>query len=76
MKFRVAMKDPDALHDAIAWAVAREVAGLPLDDVEKALVAEGRREKVRAQCVRWFEHGECLIVEIDTDAGTCTVVPL
>lgn len=27
-------------------------------------------------CKKWFEYGEYLTVEIDTDAKTCTVVPV
>ena len=75
MKFHVQMKDPDTLQDAIADAVAEDVDRLPLDAVEKALVAEGRREKVADVCRRWFKHGEYLKVEVDTEAGTCTVIP-
>ncbi len=74
MKFRVQMKDPDVLHDAVDEAVLREVEATPLNDVEKALVAEDRRESVLRLCGRWFAHHEYLTVEIDTDAGTCTVV--
>ena len=74
MKFRVSMKDPDTLGDAIAAAVLREVEELPLDNVEKALVAEERRAKVREACQRWFKYGEYLTVDVDTDDMTCTVV--
>lgn len=74
MKFRVTMKDPDTLHDAIAEAVQAEVAVLPLDADEREIVAEERRAKVRDLCREWFNYGEYLTVEIDTEAKTCVVV--
>lgn len=77
MKFQVQMKDPDTLHDAIADAVdadVRKTAGLSEDEIE--VVKNERSDKVRAQCAKWFEYGEYLSVEIDTDAGTCTVLPV
>jgi hypothetical protein len=73
MIFRVTMKDPDTLHDAIQDAVAK----LPmngLDDDEAELVREKRAEKVGELCGKWFEWGEYLTVEIDTTSGTCRVI--
>lgn len=76
MKFRVSMKDPDSLLDAIVAAVGESVAPLSDDAAERAAVADVRREKVSALCGRWFEYdGEYLTVEIDTDVETCVVVP-
>lgn len=76
MKFKVSMKDPDTLHDAIQEAVDKELADDPkLDDEERELLAECRREKIAGLCSKWFEYGEYLRVEIDTDAKTCTVLP-
>lgn len=47
MKFKVTMKDPDTLHDAIREAVQREVAAMPdLDDDEREVLEEKRIEKV------------------------------
>jgi hypothetical protein len=76
MKFKVGMKDPDTLHDAIKRAVdvSFETMG-PLEDDEVDALAEVRREKMRDLCSRWFRYGEYLTVEIDTEAGTCTVIP-
>jgi len=76
MKFRVTMKDPDTLHDAIREAVEREVAAMPdLDDDEREAIIEKRNEKVSDKCDRWFKYSEYLTVEIDTEAMTCVVVP-
>lgn len=76
MKFRVTMKDPDTLGDAINEACKEEVSRIPgLDDEERDVVIEERRGKVAALCGQWFEYGEYLCVEVDTEAGTCVVVP-
>lgn len=75
MKFRVTMKDPDTLHDAIHDAVkAIEIPGL--DSEELSLVREKRFDTINELCGQWFKYGEYLCVEIDTDAGICTVVPV
>jgi hypothetical protein len=75
MKILVTMKDPDTLYDAI-----KETAdALPMIDGltpgEMALVRERRAEEARTVCYRWFERGEYLTVEVDTEAETCIVVP-
>jgi hypothetical protein len=74
MKFRVVMKDPDTLHDAISDAVDTELNKIELDEEEHAALAEVRREKIRELCNAWFEHDEYLTVEIDTESKTCLVV--
>lgn len=76
MKFRVQMKDPDTLHDAINAAVAEDVNPLSNDADEREAVAAVRRERIGKLCAKWFEYGEYLCVEIDTEAGTCVVVPV
>lgn len=73
MKFTVSMKDPDVLHDAITEAVgALQFEGLSED--EAGVVREKRVESISELASRWFEYGEYLRVEIDTDAKTCTVL--
>jgi hypothetical protein len=75
MIFRVTMHDPDTLYDAIQDAVADLPLG-NLDNAEAELVRDKRAEKVGELCSRkWFEYGEYLTVEIDTEAKTCVVVP-
>lgn len=74
MKFRVTMKDPDTLHDAIKEAVARELGEISLEDDERDAVAEMRRARVAELCSQWFKWSEYLSVEIDTEARTCTVL--
>ena len=74
MKFQVMMKDPDTLHDAVREAASKSVKDIGLNDREQSLIAEAREETFREIAGRWFEDGEYLTVEIDTDAKTCVVV--
>lgn len=58
-------------------AVADSVAALPgLSSSDRNALAKSRAEEVREVCEKWFEDGEYLNVEIDTDAGTCIVIPV
>lgn len=76
MKFRVTMKDPDVLHDAIEEAVDSAVDKMDgLDADEREAVKDKRKENVADSCCAWFKYGEYLTVEVDTDAKTCVVVP-
>ena len=75
MKFRVSMKDPDTLYEAIADAVHEDTAAIA-DPYERDAVKQVRSQNVRKLCSQWFRYGEYLTVEIDTEAGTCTVVPV
>lgn len=77
MRFTVTMKDPDTLGDAITDAVRADLAkieALTVDDREALF--ETRRDAVGEIAARWFEYGEYLRVEIDTDAKTITVLPV
>jgi len=79
MKFKVTLKDPDGVYESIedaAKSAANEVAGvLELDDEDRASFVERKTEKLKKLCSKWFEYGEYLTVEIDTEAETCVVVP-
>lgn len=76
MKFKVTMKDPDGVYECVQEAVRKDVADVGLnDDAEREAVFEKRMETVKAITAKWFEYDEYLTVEIDTDAGTCVVVP-
>lgn len=75
MKISVTMKDPDTLQDAIADAVKADVEKLKLAPAEAKAVAELREQSAAAVASKWFEFGEYLTVEIDTEAETCVVVP-
>lgn len=74
MKFKVTMKDPDTLTDAIDEAVKAQIVEIGIiDEDEIEALTEKRADKVRDLCGEWFEYGEYLTVEIDTEAKTATV---
>lgn len=74
MKFKVQMKDPDTLHDAITEAVKNQIQEIGITDKDEIeALTEKRVEKVNELCGEWFEYGEYLTVEIDTEAKTATV---
>lgn len=75
MKFTVSMKDPDTLGDAIRDAVKDELEqNSSLEAEEREALVDMRTEKISEMCCRkWFEYGEYLAVEIDTEAETCVV---
>ena len=76
MKFRVQFKDPDTLGDAIDDAARKSAETIEgLDSDEREAVEGKRREALSKLCGTWFEHGEYVMIEIDTDAKTATVVP-
>lgn len=75
MKFRVTMKDPDGIYECSQDALKRDVAAIPgLSEKEREAVMEARQETLSTFMARWFEYGDYCVVEVDTDAGTATVV--
>ena len=75
MKFRVTMKDPDTLEDAVREAAKKSLSDIQgIDDEERESLIDQRVESNMKICKKWFEYGEYLTVEVDTDAGTCTVL--
>lgn len=75
MKIIVQFKDPDALEESIREAM--QGVELPdLSDDERQAVIDARTEAVRELCQQWFEYSEYLRVEVDTEAKTCTVLPV
>lgn len=70
------MKDPDTMYDAVSEAVSESMEAFEdLDISEREAIAEIRQEKILSQMRKWFECGEYLTVEVDTEADTCVVVP-
>lgn len=70
MKITVHMKTPDAVHYAMEAAAKREPSQLPDDDERDERLADAKDA-----LDKWFEYGECLTVEFDTEAMTATVLP-
>ena len=74
MKIEITFKDPDALIDCVADGVRENFTLGDLSEEEAEKVLEVREETVRDICHKWFEHGEYLTVEVDTEKKTCTVL--
>lgn len=74
MKFTVQMKDPDGPYDAVQDAVKESLGQIQgLSDQERESLVDVRVNSVNELLAKWFEFGEYLTVEIDTDAKTCVV---
>lgn len=76
MIFKVTMKDTDVLQDAATDAVDEQLKLSELPEDEQEALRELRVEKCLDVAGRWFEYGEYLTVEIDTEKNTIRVVPM
>lgn len=74
MKIKVTMKDPDTMNDAVQNAVTAGVKAMGLPEDETESLIELRTEKELAKMAKWFEYGEYMAVEFDTEAMTATVL--
>lgn len=75
MKIKITFKDPDMLDECIGEGV-RDYPVQGLSDDEYSAVKEKRKEEVRELCSQWFEYGEYLTVEVDTETKSIRVVPV
>lgn len=73
MIFKVYMKDTDVLHEGIEDALVKPDN---LNDEEWELIKEKRHEDASEVASKWFQYGEYLTVEIDTEKETIRVVPV
>lgn len=73
-KILVTLKDPDVLHDSIAEHVTNELAASELPDDEQDALREVRIDKYSKILEDWFEWGEYVTLEFDTDAKTARVL--
>lgn len=76
MIFKVYMKDTDVLQDGATEAVDEQLKASGLSEEEQELVRDLRVEKALDVAGRWFQYGEYLTVEIDTEKETIRVVPI
>lgn len=76
MRFSITFKTPDAMDDAIKDAVFAD------SDCDCGLCPECRevrQEKepsLRKVAEKFIEYGEYITIELDTETGTATVIPL
>lgn len=76
MKVKVFIKDTDVLQDAVEESVDDELKNSGLAEDEKEAVRELRIEKALDVAGEWWEYGEYITVEFDTEARTARVVPV
>lgn len=76
MKIHISMKDPDCLYDCINEDVKAQLRqNETLSEEEREILLESRREAIRKELVsKWFEYGEYLNLEYDTEAKTLTIL--
>lgn len=58
MKIEIGMKTPDCVEDAIKRAISDP------DEIQR----------VTKMAENWFQYGECVTLELDTDNDTCVVL--
>lgn len=74
MKIRVTLKEPDSFHDAIKFAVKKEIEPLLSGDKhEDKYLADEKTEEVKNFLSKWVQYSEYITVEFDTELGTATV---
>ena len=76
MKVKVFIKDTDVLQDAVEEAVDEELKNSGLAEDDQEAVRELRVEKALDVAGEWWEYGEYITVEFDTEARTARVVPV
>jgi len=76
MKVKVFIKDTDVLQDAVEEAVDEELKNSGLAEDEQEAVRELRVEKALDVAGEWWEYGEYITVEFDTETRTARVVPV
>lgn len=73
---RIKLKDPDVAYEAIVEQVNQELEESNLPEDEQEAVRELRIEKYQEKVDTFFEYGEYLTVDIDTDKVEARVVPV
>lgn len=75
MKFKITMKDPDAVFEAVRDAADDSTCGMGLNIPEAKALAKTRADQWSNDMEAWFEYREYLTVEYDTEAKTLRIVP-
>jgi hypothetical protein len=76
MKLTITMKTPDCVGDAIREALVSERDEFEREEDKESFnnASFDAIEQAQEVCGKWFEYGEYLYVEVDTDAGTIRVL--
>lgn len=72
MKFQITLKDPDGIYDAVKAAVESNKPA-NLGELENTWI-DLKMDGLFTTLNRWFEYGEYVTIEIDTDLMTATVL--
>jgi hypothetical protein len=76
VKILLTLKDPDGVDNCVKQAATDSLAEAKLEEDELDAVMEYRVEKIQNAIKPWVEYGEYLTVEVDTETGTCVVIPV
>ena len=71
MKIEIEMKTPDALDRAIRDAVVEAFQGRDLRNCEEDERFDAMVNEFTKMAKNWFQYGECITLELDTDNDTC-----
>jgi len=80
MKFKITLKDPDALYDAIRESVDEDInsdeifGGGMVPPAAIEIIKDEKIKEAEKACQEWFKWGEYITVEVDTEKKTCTVL--
>lgn len=76
MKFTITMKDPDGVQESVGQEVRKQMMAITdLDADVREEMREALGDKLYLAASRWLRYGEYVDLEIDTDAGTCVMIP-
>ena len=75
MIFRITLKDPDGVANALDKAADGSIDNIGgLDEDEREALLDLRREKIRDVCKDWIQYDEYIVLEVNTEDGTCEVI--
>lgn len=75
MNFRMMMKTPDCLDDAIEDAVGSMLFDFEGDEEAQEDKRIELTEEAKDFAEKWVKWGEYVTIEFDTEAGTAVVLP-
>jgi len=76
MILRITLKDPDGVYEAVREQTRAEIKEKKLvSPMEIREYTDRRDTEIYAICNIWFQYGESITVEINTDTKTIRVVP-
>ena len=76
MKFCITFKSPDCVSDCLEFEANEHANSIDgITGREREMICENRLIELREAIKPWIDWEEYITVEIDTEAGTCTVLP-